>query len=46
MSDLQTFPSPGDTADPGNKPRSPELQAASLSIEPAGKPSETVFLLK
>ena len=41
MSDLQTFPSPGDIANPGNKPRSPELQAASLLIEPAGKPSDS-----
>ena len=32
------FPSPGDLADPGIKPRSPALQADSLSTEPPGKP--------
>ena len=29
-------PSPGDLLDPGIKPRSPALQADSLSSEPAG----------
>jgi len=33
------FPSPGDPPDPGIKPRSPELQADTLSTEPPGKPS-------
>ena len=32
------FPSPGDLPDPGIKPRSPALQADSLSSEPPGKP--------
>ena len=31
------FPSPGDFPDPGIKPRSPALQADSLSFEPPGK---------
>ena len=39
----QPFPSPGDLPDPGIEPRSPALQADSLSSEPAGKP--TKFLL-
>ena len=34
------FPSPGDLPDPGIKPRSPALQAASLPSEPAGKPMD------
>ena len=33
------FPSPGDLPDPGIKPRSPALQADSLSSKPSGKPS-------
>ena len=33
-----TFPSPGDLPNPGIKPRSPALQADSLSAEPQGKP--------
>ena len=32
------FPYPGDLPNPGIKPRSPALQAASLSAEPQGKP--------
>ena len=32
------FPSPGDLPDPGIKPRSPALQAGTLTSEPAGKP--------
>ena len=32
------FPSPGDLPNPGIKPRSPTLQADSLSAEPPGKP--------
>ena len=32
------FPSPGDLPNPGIKPRSPALQAASLPAEPQGKP--------
>ena len=31
-------PPPGDLRDPGIKPRSPALQADSLSSEPLGKP--------
>ena len=33
---LKPFPSPGDLTNPGIKPRSPELQADSLSSEPPG----------
>ena len=32
------FPSPRDLSDPGFKPASPTLQAASLPSEPPGKP--------
>ena len=32
------FPSPGDLHDPGNEPRSPELQVDSLPSEPPEKP--------
>ena len=32
------FPSPGDLRDPGIEPRSPALQADSLSFEPQGSP--------
>ena len=32
------FPSPGDLPNPGIQPRSPTLQADSLSAEPQGKP--------
>jgi len=32
------FPSPGDLPNPGIKPRSPALQADSLSSQPPGKP--------
>ena len=32
------FPSPGDLPDPGIEPRSPALQADSLTSEPPGKP--------
>ena len=32
------FPSPGDLPDPGTEPRSPTLQADSLSSEAPGKP--------
>ena len=32
------FPSPGDLPDPGIKPRSPTLQADTLTSEPPGKP--------
>jgi len=34
------FTSPGDLSNPGIKPRSPELQADSLSTKPPGKPWE------
>ena len=36
------FPSPGDLSDPGTEPRSPTLQADTLSTEPPGKPKGTV----
>ena len=32
------FPSPGDLPDPGTEPRSPTLQADTLTSEPPGKP--------
>ena len=32
------FPPPGDLPDPGIEPRSPALQADSLTSEPPGKP--------
>ena len=35
------FPSPGDLPNPGIEPRSPSLQADSLSAEPQGKPKNT-----
>ena len=35
-----------DLPDPGIKPRSPAMQAASLLSEPPGKPKLTVFQLK
>ena len=35
------LPSPGDLSSPGIKPRSPALQADSLSSEPPGKPNIT-----
>ena len=35
------FPSPGDLPNPGIKPRSPTLQADSLSSETPGKPKNT-----
>ena len=35
------FPSPGDLPNPGIKPRSPALQADSLSSEPPGKSKNT-----
>ena len=35
------IPSPGDLPDPGIKPGSPTLQAASLPSEPPGKPTST-----
>ena len=37
----QHFPSPGDLPNPGIEPRSPELQADSLSAEPQGKLKST-----
>ena len=33
-----SFPSPGDRPDPGIEPRSPALQADTLTSEPPGKP--------
>ena len=35
------FPSPGDLLDPGIEPRSPTLQADTLTWDPPGKPSNT-----
>ena len=35
------FPSPGDLANPGMKPRSPALQVDSLPAEPQGNPKNT-----
>ena len=35
---LENFPSPRDLPNPGIEPRSPTLQADSLSAEPQGKP--------
>ena len=35
------FPSPGDLPDPGIEPRSPALQADTLTSEPPGKPYST-----
>ena len=40
------FPSPGNLADPGIKPRSPALQADALPSEPPGKPNERKECLK
>ena len=43
------FPSPGNLPNPGIKPRSPALQADSLSAKPQGKPKNTgvgLFLLQ
>ena len=36
------FPSPGDVPDPGIEPRSPSLEADTLTSEPPGKPSDVV----
>jgi len=43
----EPFPSPGDLPDPGIEPRSPVLQADSLSSDPPGKPEreEMVYSL-
>ena len=38
------FPSPGDLPDPGIKPRSPALQADTLTSDPPGKPTENINL--
>ena len=38
---LEPFPSPGKLHNPGIEPKSPELQADSLSPEPQGKPKNT-----
>ena len=38
------FPSPGDLLDPGIEPRSPALQADTLTSEPPGKPKVIKFL--
>ena len=36
------FPSPGDLPDPGIEPRSPALEADTLTSEPPGKPLLTI----
>ena len=38
------FPSPGDLPDPGINPRSPALQADTLTSEPPGKPMGTQII--
>ena len=38
------FPSPGDVPNPGIEPRSPALQADTLTSEPSGKPVKLVIL--
>ena len=40
------FPSPGDLPNPGIEPRSPTLQADSLSAVPQGKPPRQAALVK
>ena len=40
------FPSPGDLPDPGIEPRSPALEADTLTSEPPGKPDNTENILK
>ena len=37
------FPSPGDLPNPGIEPRSPALQADTLTSEPPGKPQNSKF---
>ena len=39
------FPSPGDLPDPGIKPRSPALQADTLTSEPPGKAIISLYSL-
>ena len=38
------FPSPGDLPDPGIEPRSPTLQADTLTSEPPGKPHIRIYM--
>ena len=40
------FPSPGDLPDPGIEPRSPALQADTLTSESPGKPHISIVMLK
>ena len=40
------FPSPGDLPNPGIKPRSPTLQADTLTSAPPGKPKDTLKYLQ
>ena len=40
------FPSPGDLHNPGIKPRSPTLEAGSLSAETQGKPTRAEEAIK
>ena len=37
------FPSPGDIPDPGIEPRSPALEADTLTSEPPGKPKQILY---
>ena len=37
-----SFPSPGDLPNPGIEPRSPELEADTLTSEPTGKPKVSI----
>ena len=39
------FPSPGDLPDPGTEPRSPALQADTLTYEPPGKPKNIYLFI-
>ena len=39
------FPSPGDLPDPGIEPRSPALQADTLTYEPPGKPKNIYLFI-
>ena len=40
------FPSPGDLPNPGIEPRSPALQADTLTSEPPGKPDQDIIHCK
>ena len=40
------FPSPGDLPDPGIEPRSPALEADTLTSEPPGKQPKCLLMVK